>query len=286
MAVRPIVAFVIGGWSLLTFAPLAAGRPMRPDTVVVESDGLHLGALFYSPAGTGPSPGILFNPGSGHASGLDPVGHPDRRHPEMLGPRFAAHGYACLYLYRRGDGLSRGQGTAAGDALDRADASGQGDRGQVLIQRLENEDMDDALAGLAALRARPEVDRRRIGIVGHSFGASLSLLLAARDTSLRAAVVFSPAGYSWDRSPRVRRKLVEAVAASRAPMLFVHAANDFSIAPGESLASELHRLGRPGGVRIYPAVGRTPEDGHDFIHSSVATWERDVFEFLDLWMKR
>jgi len=34
----------------------------------------------------------------------------------------------------------------------------------------------DALAGLAFLRARPDIDSRRVVVVGHSFGGSLSLL--------------------------------------------------------------------------------------------------------------
>jgi len=277
---------VIAVASAVAAAGAAGALPIQPDTLAVESDGLHLRALFYRPAGPGPFPGVLINHGSGHAAGVDRTGVPDHRHPEIHGPLFAAHGYAALYLFRRGDGLSRGQGSADADVLDQSAEHGQDERNRIQIERLEHEDMHDALAGLAVLRARPEVDPRRIAIVGHSFGGSLSVLVAGRDTTLRAAVLFATAGYSWMRSPELRERLLEAVARSHAPMLFIHAANDYTIASGESLAAELHRLGKRGQVRIYPAVGHTPDDGHAFVDTGVATWERDVFTFLDPLMKR
>jgi hypothetical protein len=39
-----------------------------------------------------------------------------------------------------------------------------------------------------------------------------------------------------------------------------------------------HRLNL---IKVYPAVGTTPEEGHDFLYSSVSVWESDVFGFLD-----
>ena len=57
--------------------------------------------------------------------------------------------------------------------------------------------------------------------------------------------------------------------------------NDDSIAPGESLAAEMQRLKKVHQLHIYPAVGRSPRDGHNLVYRSVTTWERDVFTFLD-----
>src|SRR5262245_45621680 len=285
MTARGFLFPLIASGSLIVAASVSASAT-RPDTIAVESDGFHLRALLYRPMGAGPFPGILFNPGIGYVSGVDENGVPDYGRPEILGPLFAAHGYAFLYLYRRGDGLSRGQGSAVADVLDRAAERGPEERNRTLIQRLQHDDMDDAIAGLAALRARREVDSRRTAIVGHSFGGMLSVLLAGPDTTLRAAVIFSGGTYNWDRSPALRRLLIDAATHSRASMMFIHAANDYSTAPGESLAAVMHRLGKAGEVRIYPAVGHTSDDGHYFIHLGVPTWKRDVFAFLDSRMKR
>jgi hypothetical protein len=48
----------------------------------------------------------------------------------------------------------------------------------------------------------------------------------------------------------------------------------------------LERLRKPHRVKIYPSVGRTPDEGHSFVYLSVATWEPDVFAFLAERMRR
>jgi hypothetical protein len=42
---------------------------------------------------------------------------------EKLAPVFLKHGYAFLYLFRRGQGLSTGQGLYMGDVLRREEAA-------------------------------------------------------------------------------------------------------------------------------------------------------------------
>jgi len=253
-----------------------------PDTVVVHSGAVTLRALLWRPHGRGPFPAVLFNHGSGHATGIDRSGRHDQRHPDVLGPVFAKHGYAFLYLFRRGDGLSRGQGVPAGDRMDSAFvASDQDARNDLQLQLLETDELSDALAGLAFLRTRPEVDPRRVAVCGVSFGGSLTVLVAERDSALRAVVVFAAAGYSWDRSPPLRARLTAAVGRIAAPVFFIHAANDYTIASGQALDAERARLGRPHRLKIYPPVGRTADEGHDFVDLGLAIWEPDVFAFLD-----
>jgi dienelactone hydrolase len=186
-----------------------------------------------------------------------------------------------LVPFRRGIGLSVDQGEADGDLMEQAWAKGgQQARNRVQLQLMEGEELTEATAALACLRALPQVDTRRIAVVGHSFGGSLALFLAARDTAVRAAVVFAGAAYSWDQSPDLRAQLVAAVRHAP-PALFVHAANDYSTASGRALAAEMQRLGRPHGLKIYPAAGRTAREGHNFVFSNLAMWEPDVFAFLD-----
>lgn len=253
-----------------------------PDTVIVRSGSLTLHALLWRPRGRGPFPAVLFNHGSyGTRTPLDPD------HPDAIGPVFARHGYVLLFLLRRGVGLSDDQGTADGDLMDSAFAArGRAGRNRVQLQLLEGEELNEAMAALAFLRALPEVDARRVAVAGHSFGGSLTLLQAASDTTLRAAVVFSGAAYSWGLSPELRARLIAAVGRTTAPILFIHAANDYSIASGKALAAEMQRLGKPHRLKIYPAVGRSAKEGHNLVFRDVAMWEPDAFAFLEARLRR
>ena len=200
--------------------------------------------------------------------------------PAMLGPVFARHGYVFLYLYRRGAGLSADQGTNSGALMSRAlKERGQEARNKLQLQLLDIE-VSDVLGGLDFLRARSEVDPRRLAVAGHSFGAQLTLLAAERNPSVRAAVAFGAAAASWESSSELRARLIAVVSRVNAPVLFIHAANDFSVSPGKVLTAEMVRLGKASALKIYPAVGTTAADGHAFVYSGVSTWEADVFAFL------
>src|SRR5258705_1127016 len=162
--------------------------PGQAETVIVRSGPLKLRAQLWRPVGRGPFPAVLFNHGSGHGT-TTPSGRRDQENRErqaaILGPVFVRHGYVFLFLFRRGTGPSAGPGTYSGDLMDRAQAAnGQEGRNQAQLHLLETDEMSDARAGLAFLRTLSEVDARRIAVAGHSFGGSLTLLLAERDTSL------------------------------------------------------------------------------------------------------
>jgi carboxymethylenebutenolidase len=258
-----------------------SGGVAGPRAVVIPSGEVQLRGLFWLPRGRGPFPAILFNHGSGRTrEELERLG-PYERKAETLGPVFARHGYAFLYLFRRGVGLSADQGANSVDLMNAEfTAHGQDARNAIQLQLLENREINDSLAGLAFLRALPEVDARRIAAVGESFGGSLTVLEAERDSAIRAAVVFSCAGYSWDKSPQLRARLLAAVDRAAPPIFFIHAENDYSLAPGKALDAELRRLRKRSSLKIYPPVGESAEDGHAFLYLRVSTWEPDVFAFL------
>lgn len=262
-------------------AARAEGRDSRgPDTVVVQSGALTLRALLWCPDGRGPFPAVLFNHGSGTT--------PERQGQQSatIGPVFSRHGYVLLFLFRRGSGPSADQGTSAAELLDRERAShGQEARNKLQLQLLETDHLSDALAGLAFLRARPEVDPHRVAVAGHSFGGSLTLLVTERNPALRAAIVFSGSAGSWENSPELRARLLAAVGSTTVPVFFALAANDYSIAPAEALSAAMEQLGKPHRIRIYPPVGRNADEGHDFVYLGVDAWEPDVFAFLDETMR-
>ena len=112
------------------------------------------------------------------------------------------------------------------------------------------------------------------------------MLLAEREPNLRAVVVFSGAGYSFDRSPALRARLLTAIDRIAAPVFFIHAANDYSLSSGKVLDARREQVGKPHRLKIYPPIGQTVDDGHDFLYLGVKIWEPDVFAFLDENMRK
>lgn len=260
----------------------------RPDTVVVRSGALTLRALLWRPRGTGPFPAVLFNHGSGQGEQAPSGDHYVRTmewQAETIGPVFARHGYVFLFPLRRGTGLSADQGTSSTDRWNaELAAHGQEARNRMQMQLMETVELDDAVAGLTYLRALSDVDPHRVAVAGHSFGGSLTLLMAERDSALRAAVAFAAAARSWPVSPQLRERLTQAVDHTTVPVFFIFAANDFSVAPGKVLSAEMERLGKTHRLKIYPAVGHTAQEGHGFVHYGVKSWEPDVFAYLTMHM--
>jgi len=271
----------------LTLAKAQGQTPGGPETIVIHNGSATLHAVLWRPQGRGPFPAILLNHGSGRTrEDLERLG-PYEQNAEKLGPVFARHGYVFLYLFRRGVGLSNDQGANAVDLMNSESAAhGLEARNALQLQLLDNREMGDALSALKFLRALPYVDAKDVALVGHSFGGSLTVLMAEREPNLRAVVVFSGAGYSFDRSPELRARLLAAVDHISAPVFFIHAENDYSLSSGKVLDARREQIGKPHRLKIYPPIGHTVDDGHDFLHLGVNIWEPDVFAFLDENMQR
>ena len=252
------------------------------ETIVIPSGALQLKAFLWRPNGAGPFPVVLFNHGSGSTD-------PSRTGPfvitdaaERLGPVFVKHGYAFLYLFRRGQGLSADQGPFIQNVLQSEETA----KGKEASQHLQfvlmtTDHLDDVLAGLRFLKNLPLIDSHRIAMAGHSFGGQLSLLAAGRDNSVRAVVTFGAAAASWKNSSEIRERLLLALRRTNSPIMLVHAANDYSTIPGKIMAEELEKRGRAHSLKIYAPVGKTPDDGHNLVYTAIDQWENDVFNFLD-----
>lgn len=273
-------------WPHPAFSSLARSSTLEPQIVEVPSGSLHLKGLLWRPSGPGPFPAVLFNHGSGGSDPEHTAEMTNREAAERLAHVFLKHGYAFLYLFRRGQGLSADQGPFLPDLL-RQEGRTHGEHARQLLQLrlLTTDQLDDVLAGIAFLKTAAGVDPTRIALVGHSFGGQLAILANERDGTPRAVVAFAAAANSWENSPQLRERLVASVRAARAPVMLIHAQNDFSIAPGKVLASELGRVNKPHVLKIYPAAGSSEEEGHNFIYTQVSVWEADVFNFLDSYLK-
>ena len=60
--------------------------------------------------------------------------------------------------------------------------------------------VEDTLAAVAALRARPDVDPTRVGVLGHSEGAIIASIAAARSTDIKFAVLLAPPAVPGDQT--------------------------------------------------------------------------------------
>jgi carboxymethylenebutenolidase len=259
-----------------------ADQATPPQLVDFPSGKLHLKGYLWKPSGTGPFPAVLFNHGSGGPDAMQTGGITIREAAETLALVFVKHGYAFFYPCRRGHGLSANQGKFMQDELKEEEtANGIDARQELQIALLTGPHLDDTLAALSFLKAVPGIDAGRIAIVGHSFGGQLTLLAAERDKSVRAAVTFGAAANSWAKSPDLRQRLLAAVKAANSPIMLIHAANDYDTTAGRDLAAELERLHKSFLLKIYPAVGKTSDEGHNLVHNSIPLWEADVFRFLD-----
>ena len=267
---------------LISFAA-SAQSSTAPQIVEIHSGALRLKGYLWVPADRGQFPAVLYNHGrsdSAHyhwlAGNLTLV-----EAAQAIGPVFAQHGYVFLFPFRRGEGPSADQGNFIGDLLESEENTrGSAAKRHLQLILLNTDHMDDSLASLAFLKGHPQVDVHRIAIIGHSFGGQLTLLEAARDHTVRAVVTFGAAAASWEGSEEVRTSLLEAADRIGAPVLLIHSANDYSVAPGRALASEFVRLSKPCALKIYPPIGKSSSDGHNFLYTNVQLWDSDVFQFL------
>lgn len=140
--------------------------------------------------------------------------------------------------------------------------------------------------GLAFLKTAHGVDSKRIAIVGHSFGGMLTLLSGDHDSTIRVEVSFAAGANSWHASQELRQRTFASVDKTSAPIMLLQAANDYDTTPGTEIAAELDRLHKPHLLKIYPAVGKTSDDGHNLLYLAIPEWEPDVFRFLDEHVRR
>lgn len=148
-----------------------AGAPYTATDVTVPTPMGHtLAGTLTLPAGRGPFPAIVTITGSGAQDR-------DEEIPMVKGYR----------PFRQiADTLAR-----AGIAVLRMDDRGFGGSGGNIMIATSADFADDIRAGLAWLRARSDIDGRKLGLVGHSEGGLVGPMVAASDSSLAAIVIMA-----------------------------------------------------------------------------------------------
>jgi dipeptidyl aminopeptidase/acylaminoacyl peptidase len=170
--------------ALLLAAPVGAQQPARDysapadapytaENVTVRSpEGHTLAGTLTLPRGAAagrPVPAIVTITGSGPQDRDEAIGLVGYRPFRQLADSLARRGIAVLRMDDRGTGASTGTF-----------------KGATSLQFAE-----DVRAGLAYLRERPEVDGRRLGVVGHSEGAVIAPIVASREPSLKGIVLLA-----------------------------------------------------------------------------------------------
>lgn len=142
--------------------------PYVAEDVTYESGGVTLAGTLTRPNGDGPFPALLLLSGSG----------PQDRDEQIFGHR----PFAVI-----ADHLSR-----RGCAILRVDDRGVGKSTGRLADATMDDLAADALAGIRFLRARKEIDPKRLGILGHSEGAVVGPLAATKSGKVRLLVLLAP----------------------------------------------------------------------------------------------
>jgi dipeptidyl aminopeptidase/acylaminoacyl peptidase len=260
--------------SILAFALLFPCCLSGAEVVTFPSGAITLHGVLYQPAGNGPFPAVVYNHGS--AGGMV-----SKQAFDALGPVFAAHGWVFFGPYRRGQGLSAAAGAYIGDQISAADKKGGiSAAAATMVRLLETDHLNDQLAARAWLQRQPFVDRHRIAVAGNSFGGILTVFGAERGTYC-AAVASAAGAQSWAEAPLLQSAMIRAVRNAKAPIFFFQAENDYNLAPSRTLAAAMKEAGLPSALQIYPAYGRSHQEGHTFGYFGATVWAVDVFEFLN-----
>jgi len=137
------------------------------------------------------------------------------------------------------------------------------------MRKLREQDfLSDTDALLRWLRARPEVRRDRVGVIGFSMGGRLAFLVAcSRD--VQAAASFYGAG--------IAAGLLDRASQLRCPLLMVFGAEDMMIPPAEveKIQAALGNQPKPFEIVVYPKAS------HGFFCSERESYEKESAE--DAW---
>jgi len=152
-------------------APAKSGHHPPGDVTAASDVATHTlaGTLTTPKDRTGPVPAVITITGSG----------PQRRDEDVF-PGYAPFRELADALGRRGIAVlrldDRGVGASTGDFATATTA----------------DFADDIRAAIAYLHSRPEIDPRRIALVGHSEGGLIAPMIASADTTIAALVLLAP----------------------------------------------------------------------------------------------
>jgi carboxymethylenebutenolidase len=211
-------------------------------------------AYLAQPAGTGRHGAVMIcheNRGTGP-------------HYEDVARRFAKAGFVGISL----DLLSRQGGTSA--------VAGNQVGGIISGPGAAERFVEDFKAAMAYLRQQPFVDGDRVGMTGYCFGGGVTLNVAAREPSLRAAIPYYGTPAFPDELPN-----------ARAAVLGVYGETDARVnASIPTVEANLRAAGVPFQVKLYPGAGHAffNDTGGSYNEAAATAAWRDTLEWLNAHM--
>jgi dienelactone hydrolase len=249
------------------------GLSLRPDEHCFASPNGELKGFLYLPPGDGPHPAIVLNHGSGVTQDSSDISKPS------VASILLGWGVACFFPNRWGYGRSPGRYWTE----DVSSPFGTADYDRQLVTRLHRESLD-VVGAFDYLRTLAQIDAEHIGVMGSSFGGTVSLLAAAECERFRCAIDFAGAAMNWERTPKLREIMEKAASALEMPIFLIQAENDYSTKPTTDLARLLEGEGKTYQARVYPPFGVTHDEGHFFERAGAAVWGYDVKRFLERYL--
>lgn len=267
----PFLPFIasIDGANIKALAPPQAlprdfpsAKLVVPEQVIFKAaDGLEIHGQLFKPSNiTGKAPAIVFMHGGPNRQMLLGWHYRYYYHNSYAMNQFlASRGYIVLSVnYRSGIGYGRGFRTA----------QHRGARGASEYQ--------DIVAGAKYLRERADVDKKRIGLWGGSYGGYLTALGLARNSDIFAAGVDFHGVHDWsnpvaalrvpvDTSERNRiareSSPISSVEKWKSPVLLIHGDDDRNVEFSQTV--NLVRRLRANGVYFEELI--YPDEIHDFL---------------------
>ncbi len=163
-----VLTFVLAAVGTAGWAQPPSGQPYRSEEVTFSNGPVTLAGTLTVPDGRGPFRAVIMLTGSGAQN----------RDEELFG--FRIFGEIADHLSRHGIAVLRYDDRGVGGSTGRLATSTMADS------------TGDALAGVALLAGRPEIDRTRIGVFGHSEGAEIAARAATQSADVAFLVLMGP----------------------------------------------------------------------------------------------
>ncbi len=249
-------------------------------------NGMTLHGYIYIPEGKGPFPIMIHNHGA----------EDDPKPPLDLAAFFTSHGYILFKPIRHGQGISSSFGKNEYDNVKvltgkcKENNTTQTDI-QKCIVKVHEMYNKDVVAAVDWLKDKPKLenghdiplDKRRMTMMGISYGGIQTILSAEKGLGLKACLPFAPGAESWGNE-QLRERMAQAVLAAQVPMFIIQAENDFSTGPVEVLGAILKLKPGHNDARMYSKFGEETQTAHEFggRAGGMAIWGPDVINFLNV----